>query len=105
MTMPTSQPVDYVATINCLIFDQPYIANEDLEMLRSLAIQLTALREAVKGCGRSVYAPWTGWGPCGRYTIYCNECESKIKQIITALTHTMHYRNHVPLTVRGQEAR
>lgn len=97
MTMPASQPVDYVVALNNVVDDiqknPSVLCDIDEVILRSLAEHLTALREAVKGCGARV-APMKYCGDSsihydGRWEMFfCKSCGNKRLQAIADLTHT-----------------
>lgn len=96
MTMPASQPVDYVAWLTQMVeLGSPeypashYILHSDAERASSLAAQLMALREAGKGCGHA----WTVTGGSRpelcRPSLLCPACLGlKLYPLIAQLTHT-----------------
>jgi hypothetical protein len=85
MTMPATQPVDYVAFLR---FEADNTSSTD-ERFTSLADQLTALREIRKGCGS-----WSGLTRCGyrlgldRTVYLCGVCAIKSCAIQDRLTAT-----------------
>lgn len=88
MTMPASQPVDYVAMLD-MVADYWSPESRVGANLRSLAAQITALREAVKGCGDALH-PYLNCGdvnPSGQVR-FCKTCAPKYTGIVRQLTHT-----------------
>lgn len=100
--MPASQPVDYIALCRALVEDES-LHPDDTQEFRSLAELLETLREAVKGCGKTLCeadaptgpevlyplgAPTEFPYPCGDDGILCNDCMTKYDHAITALTST-----------------
>jgi hypothetical protein len=89
MTMPASQPVDYIAWLTKLHEDTKGLYRSDLAHIVSLREQLTALQNAVKGCGTSCGAIRCGDRRGLEKSIYlCGPCSIKRDHAITALTHT-----------------
>lgn len=93
-TMPASQPVDYVQVCQQIagFLDREFSATVVTEVgdLHALASQLTALREAVNGCGitvdeRSVPSPGGHW-TCSE-SARCINCEVQRDIVIRQLTH------------------
>jgi hypothetical protein len=89
MTMPTSQPVDYVALCHALVEDES-LHPDDTQEFRSLAELLGTLREVVNGCGTPYPRPSVPTlltMPCSPDNL-CYACLGKLFPAITALTYT-----------------
>lgn len=94
MTMPASQPVDYVRWLHAdVVIGMRW--KKDRDLAKSLATQLTELREAQRGCGKSILGDAiSSEDDICEYGWLCASCHSRFIDAITTLTHTTQGEDH-----------